>query len=305
MTLMTSDKTFPVYENTCPSLGMLEDIATFADYPSESNYCHHCKPISVPRFEYQRAFCQNNKYSTCPVFLRKDQTALPDNIRMHDHKHSQQRKSPWWILSLIIGILLVGAGIILIQSLSGKTESAFNISASNQAVSLTSLAKIALTRKVSLTLTEPSVSDQNTVAPTSIPSITPVLVTVTPNKNIHRLEIPIGISYQFVIHRMKQGESLGNLATQYKTSVEAIKLVNYYLPEPVWIDWLVIIPVGITNVSGMPSFDAYMVVEGEITIEDLASTLALDASMIKLYNGFRDGYILSAGEWVLIPHSRT
>jgi LysM repeat protein len=67
----------------------------------------------------------------------------------------------------------------------------------------------------------------------------------------------------------------------------------------------VIVPVELINVEGLPSFDAYMVVDNGTTIESVAASQKVDASILKLYNGLEAGYLFSAGEWVLIPHPRT
>ncbi|HKZ44255.1 MAG TPA: LysM peptidoglycan-binding domain-containing protein [Anaerolineales bacterium] len=137
---------------------------------------------------------------------------------------------------------------------------------------------------------------------TQAPSASPVLETGTPSNDPHGLDEPIGVTHRFVIHRIQEGESLGNLAAQYDTSLQAIQDVNYFLPDPVWIDWLVIIPVETTDVIGLPKFEAQIVVTGGVTIEEFAADQDLDPSTLKFYNGLPDAYLLSSGEWLLIPH---
>ncbi len=53
-------------------------------------------------------------------------------------------------------------------------------------------------------------------------------------------------------HRVAEGESLQVFANLYNTSVEAIRNVNYDLIAPLWIDWLVVIPMNTMDVSGIP-----------------------------------------------------
>jgi LysM repeat protein len=120
---------------------------------------------------------------------------------------------------------------------------------------------------------------------------------------MHTLDMPIGSAHLFVIHRIVQGESLFTMATKYNTSTEAIKNVNYNMPDPVWVDWLVIIPVDTSDVSGLPTFEAYMVVEGGVSIKWLAEILKLDTTSLKFYNGLENDYLLSDGEWLLLPHT--
>ncbi len=87
---------------------------------------------------------------------------------------------------------------------------------------------------------------------------------------------------------------------QYNTTVEAIRAVNYYLPSPLWVDWLVIIPVGITDTQGLPAFEAYMVTD-QVTIEELAQKLSVSPEVLRYYNAVEGGYRLTPGEWLLIP----
>jgi hypothetical protein len=50
-----------------------------------------------------------------------------------------------------------------------------------------------------------------------------------------------------LIHKVGNGENLAGIADQYKTSVDAIQTVNYNLQVPVWINWLLVVPVGTTQ----------------------------------------------------------
>ena len=67
---------------------------------------------------------------------------------------------------------------------------------------------------------------------------------------------------------------------------------------------MIVIPVDQTDVSGMPAFEAYMV-EKDIPVEELAKQLMVDPAVFANYNELRDGQVLVADEWVLIPHIST
>lgn len=92
-------------------------------------------------------------------------------------------------------------------------------------------------------------------------------------------------------------------AEKYHTSVEAIQAVNYNLKTPLWIDSLVIIPVGFTDVSNLPSFETYVVTETGRTVESLAQELGVDPRNLKYYNAIGDGESLQVGDWLLIPRA--
>jgi LysM repeat protein len=120
----------------------------------------------------------------------------------------------------------------------------------------------------------------------------------------HALETPIGLDYKLIIHRVALGESLPSMAAIYGTTAEAIQAVNYNLPLPLVVDRLVIVPINQTDIHGLPAFEAYEV-KADVVVETLAQQLAVDPSLLKLYNGLKDGEPLSTGDWLLIPHVGT
>ncbi|MEA3325750.1 MAG: LysM domain-containing protein [Chloroflexota bacterium] len=129
--------------------------------------------------------------------------------------------------------------------------------------------------------------------------------TPTDVKPVLTLDIPIGSEYQFIIHRVKEGESLQIFADLYNTSVEAIRAVNYDLIAPLWIDWLVIIPVNTTDVEDIPTFEPYQVESDQITISELSKQLSTQLEDLLLYNNLDSEHVLYQGEWLLIPRERS
>jgi hypothetical protein len=113
--------------------------------------------------------------------------------------------------------------------------------------------------------------------------------------------MPIGGDYKFVIHRVAGGESLDQYAQKYRTSVEAIHSVSYSLKTPLWVDALVIIPVGFTDAASLPRFEAYVVTGTGRTAETLALELGVDARELRYYNAILFGEVLRVGDWLLIP----
>jgi LysM repeat protein len=281
----------------CPYLGLKEDAATSLAYPSSWNICHHCKPGESPRLEHQRTVCLSTAHLSCPVFTSESPVSLPLSFRSHVRK-SHRRLNKYWLAGVLIVVILAVGGFLAWNQLrpqgtplldpSDVTSTTEEPPASGTTVNPTSVENISLTPVPATT--------------TPLPSSTPSQDTQTSSISIHSLDMPIGTTHRFVIHRIQQGESMGQLASQYNTTLEAISLVNYYMPSPVWINWLVIIPVDATDMTGLPSFEPYMVVKGGITVENLATDLKLDATSLKFYNGLENGYVLTGGEWLIIPH---
>ncbi len=104
-----------------------------------------------------------------------------------------------------------------------------------------------------------------------------------------------------MLHKVSEGEIVSFYAVQYRTTTEAIKKVNYYLPSPLPINWIVVIPLGITDVSAYPPFEPYMVSGEVLSVEALAKKLAVDVTALATYNALAPGYVLTTGDWLLIP----
>jgi hypothetical protein len=121
------------------------------------------------------------------------------------------------------------------------------------------------------------------------------------NEVTHKLDVPIGTDYQFIIHQVLEGESLEQFAVQYDTSREVITKINYFLPVPLWVNWLVIIPVNLTDPGDLPTFEAYLVTEETISIGKLSEKLAVNLEDLSYYNGIGVEHVMKSGEWLLIP----
>jgi hypothetical protein len=285
----------------CPFLGIQDDPATALAFPSLGNHCHHARPVLPVKLEHQRIYCLSTNYPNCEQFDQSPDTPLPIVLRSgHSSKRWKIfRKKNFWTLLLV----LAAAGLITWQVLSRGLLGAM-ISGFQPVSTLPALSTIAEV-------------PTSTITPTKVPStptptytiVFPATIlpsqTFTPTIEIpHALETPIGIQHKFIIHQIANGESLPLLATQYLTTIEAIQAVNFYLPVPLLVGWLMIIPPNQTDVSGLPAFEAYQV-KADVAVETLVQELSIDPAMMKLYNGLYDAEILHADDWLLIPHLGT
>lgn len=71
-----------------------------------------------------------------------------------------------------------------------------------------------------------------------------------------------------------------------------------------WDGTLVVVPVGKTDLAGLPVLEPVQVTDNQITVEALASALNADVTLLKYYNLCRDGEILRKGDWMLVPRQR-
>ena len=318
---------------TCPYLGLMEDADTSLAFPSAWNGCHRCRPLASPNLKHQSEFCLGEGHRQCPVFLNpQDTLPLPNHLRAPHSRAKRPTRSRTWILALLlIGIAALAGlawgfltpGMLLSEPSSTPTWTPQPTATETPSLTATASKPPTVTRTPSSTPTLGTVTMTFTVtrtptatrtatltpSPTATRTHTPSLTltappSLTPVLSAHRLETPIGADPQFVIHRVQYGENLNQYAVQYNTSVDAIVLVNYDLKTPVWVDTLIVIPVDITEVDGLPAFEVYLVSGIERSVEALAEELGVKAADLARYNALAAGELLQSGDWLLVPRPR-
>lgn len=323
----------------CPYLGLADDAQTSLAFPSAWNTCHRHQPGVVPSLHHQTEFCLVEQHAQCPVYLNQ-QATLPRHQRSVTQT-PKARSSP--LLALLGGLILLmalgGLGwtflspsalLFLSTPTSTLTFTPRPTRTSTLTPTYTFTTIPTFTRTPSLTPTLGTVTASFT--PTRTASFTPTATltrtatftpsatftrtpsrTVTPSRtpsqtqvlSKHSLEVSIGSKYPFLIHKVRVGENMNQYAEKYHTSVEAIILVNHNLKTPLWVDTLVIVPVGFTDVADLPSFEAHLVTEANRSVEALAAELGVSAADLRLYNALAEGELLQTGDWILVPHPRT
>jgi len=279
----------------CPYLGIKTDPDTSFDYPSIWNACHRTKPPEIPLLDHQNTTCLTPEHIICPVFMSANGEKFPPELIEHVQQRSRKIKRTLVIsLTLVLAILIIlflvikvlqpGMTSEKITPSSPVPETTQSIPVMTEEVTETKLASIE-TPMVEVTKTE-----------TMTPSETLVEAEI-----VHKLDVPIGSDYQFIIHQVLEGESLEQYAVLYNTNRETITKLNYFLPVPLWVNWLVIIPVNLTEMGDLPTFEAYLVTEETITIEKLSEKLAVDPTELGYYNGIGVDHVMKSGDWLLIP----
>ena len=106
----------------------------------------------------------------------------------------------------------------------------------------------------------------------------------------------------YIIHKVAKEETLDSIAGSFQSSPEAIAAVNQFLPDPLWEGWLMVIPSGITDPTGQPSFEVYLVAT-ESNITDLSQKLEVDPQALTEYNTLDSSGEIPAGTWLLVRKS--
>jgi hypothetical protein len=284
----------------CSFLGLGDDPATALSYPSSLNRCFHARPVLPVKLEFQRNYCLAINHTNCQEFNCEPDNPLPKEMRFIGGSGLIGRfgRTGIWIMLLAFVVVV----LIIWQVLS---HGFIGLGSSKQLPEVT-IPGISTVGEFQPTSILPT-GVQDTPIPTILVTNTPTFAIQTFAPTIvtsHALETPIGVEYKLVIHKVLAGESIMSIANQYWTTVEAIQAINYNLPSPLRIDWLIIIPVNRTDTHGLPSFDAYEV-KTEIAVRTLAQQLSIDPALLELYNGLGNNEFLSSGEWVLVPHMST
>ncbi len=116
------------------------------------------------------------------------------------------------------------------------------------------------------------------------------------------IETPFGENPKLVIHQVLEGEGYILLAQKFGTTIAAIQAINYDLPDSLWVNTILVIPINTDDVTGLPQFSVREITTEGLTIEDYAQRMQLDASLLKQYNALPDGYLLKMGEMIIIPN---
>jgi hypothetical protein len=287
--------------DVCPYLGSHGDPETALGYPSLINHCYRALPVASVGTKYQRTYCLSASHAECRVYLKDANLPLPLIKRERRTESAQRGRSkviPWAIL---FSILLIG--LIIWQSLPGGIFRSASVGPPFRQTAALALAETNAQTPSSIpTLIHYTATPTLLQAsPTLLPKIVPSPPTVI---HSHALETPIGIDHPFIIHRITDGESLELISNAYGTTLEALRQVNYALQVPLLVGSLIIIPSQKTDVSRLPAFEAYMVKQ-DVSVENLARQLMVDPAVFMSYNELQKAQVLTAGEWVLVPHIAT
>lgn len=298
--------------NICPSLGLLEDADSSHAFPSNLNYCHHNQPACPVQIIHQEEFCLSGKYQKCPVFLRqqKKPSRYARRVRANKAGKVSRRNIIAALIILIVAILGLYVGKFSFWT-SGQTTQAATASVKPAAIATIAPTEIvAATPKIERAATLPAPFGSSAI--TNTPAILAYTLSPTaiPTSILfkRRLDFPIGTDYKFVIHKAKGGERLEEFAQQYNTTVAAMLSINYDLTNPAWADVLFVIPVGFSNVEGLPIFVVYQIKEEErgISADSLAQKLRVNPFDLKYYNGLLvEGERPLVGDLILVPWPRS
>ena len=137
-----------------------------------------------------------------------------------------------------------------------------------------------------------------TQIPTLTPTITPTLPHPTPGPSLFT---PFGPEGAYMLHQVKYGDNLPNLAKQYQTDRDVIVAANGLLPDvPMQPDQVIVIMPGLTDSIGIEHLLVKFLDE-DTSISELAPRYGVTTGEIRNYNQLGPGEIIPAGRWLIIP----
>ncbi len=285
----------------CPYLGLKDDPETSISYPSVSNVCLHSINKVTPNLNYQKSVCLTKAYADCFVYLSPDEKKLPESLQdLTGQKHKKKKRMIRFGLIFLV-LLLIGLAVIFRGQWSFRIEGLLMPAwqKTQQVRTYQPLPTIPLTQIPEIKFTPTSgQASRSTATPTQKTMRSP---TITMVPSTLALETPIGSWVQFIIHRTLPGESLEQFANQHNTTVEAIRSVNYNLPNVLYVDRLVIIPIGVQDAGNLPAFEAYQVGDRGLNVDDLAAKLSVQPEELLSYNNIPSAYVFNNGDWILVP----
>jgi hypothetical protein len=282
----------------CPYIGLFGDPATFSDFPAEMNACHNVNKVGTPNLYHQRSYCLSPAFVDCPIYQNERGARLPKAIQFRSRGLAIRTKR----FRLYIGLGFIVLTLIVGLRSINKWLPSSSINTPEETDNLQTFQETAET--VTLEEVSAAIPQDTAIATQPSPTATHTPPTPTSEPQILALDTPIGREYQFIIHRVAEGETLQIFADQYKTSVEAITAVNYDLISPLWISWLVIIPLDTLDVSNLPAFEAHLVQQQSISLGELAPQLSASLDDLAFYNNINMDEIINEGEWLLVPRQR-
>lgn len=285
----------------CPHLALIDDNESYAAFPSSINACYRGTNPTTPKFSHQRGCCLSPNYGNCSIYNSTEIKKFPKEMRFKSQGFIATIKP--FLLPGIFAILIVM--VILRIAFGGEWKNKIGLDSISQS-SMINSTTISEENPSSSTSTDQigDVESKTTALyPEKLLTKSPEIESTVKPDPILALDTPIGRDQKFIIHRVIEGESLQYLADRYYTSPQAILAVNDDLILPLWIGWIVVIPMDTTDVEGLPSFSAYQIDNEGITLERFAAQLDASAEQLSLYNNIDEEHVLHQGEWLIIPRN--
>lgn len=285
----------------CPYLGLRADRESFVAYPSLMNCCYHTRNSAFINLEYQEGTCLVEAYVNCPVYQSRKRGRLPRAAAAPDYV--RRHFLSYWISRIFLLLVAILAAGVLFWALSRSplVQPWFAKPDPGNAVAYT-----VPTYEYSI----PTVEGYTPGAGGAGANVTPqptgtFLWNSDTTPNIAETEKAIASHPHLKIYQVKIGDNLDALATKFQTTPAAIIDINYSIRIPLFVDEVIIIPEGITDIRSFPRFEARKIQQRS----PVAEICRINACSIEQFQQYNESIIITVDEvptvlegmWVLIP----
>jgi len=298
----------------CPFLGTWDDPGTAFAYPSGGNFCHREKPPQSVPLPYQTRACFTQEYARCPAYTgvwtgnKKPDRSLRDEMSLVLTKRPARWGSAAFVVILLLLFALAGSfflpGMFHRQPKTDNPATQIALQAAlfatETASALEALPTSTSTPPPSLTPLPPTATPAPTSTPTPLPTSTSTPTPVTPTPG-PAPETPFGPQGAYLLHIVREGESLSTLAEKYGTTLKVLRDSNVFsLGVSLWPGKVVFIPVGKKDLNGIIQVHVIQV-EADTNLPDLALAYHVSLRTLSELNeiGLEDR--VERGRWLLIP----
>jgi len=301
-------------EFLCPFLAMLNDAETYSANIDFKNYCHKAMPVAPVSVDHQTHICCTEDYRNCIVYKATKPRNLPPewcNVETDEANSNRNRWGMWVYAGITLASLLLAIFIFLNWHwFSGRFHQiklniapiTYPITTPTQEGSMTATITVSTTPLPTATLQSTvQATNSQTVSFTQTPTLllteTLSLPSPTPGPE---LETPFGAQPLFLVHRVKEGESLSVIAANFKTSYAVIEVVNNLTSDSLIREGmdLVVMP-GQTSQIGVPVVKA-IYLTATIRVEDFAATYGADVAEVRLFNGLGLDDWIYPNRWLVV-----
>ena len=294
---------FPV--SSCPYLGTFDDSEVHFGFPTQSNYCYRVNPPGAVNISHQETHCLQRAYTGCPVYQSDWGGPLPQNLRAipdQDVKRAIFPFGDWRILAFGFVFLFILILYFLIPFRPNQNDS-LETDSNASLVSHTSTVNTDTPQPTASHTAQPTATPQPSVTPSITPTPSQTSTDSPPSLTPGPLlDTPFTTNRTYLIHQVKEGESLPLLANRFQTRQEVIQIVNASrliygtLPNI----FLVLMP-GQTETLDLIELDL-VYLDDAAQIADFSSQYGISEDELREYNGLESGEIIPPGRWLVFPN---
>jgi hypothetical protein len=243
------------------------------------------------------------KFNKCPVYKQDWKGNLPASIRAK--KGPKTNKFRTLPLLIIIGAVIISLLVLFGVQKSDLASSFTNRETMTVPVATYSTGVLSPTEFPTIGPYTPPANGTDPIATseniTPIPSQTATSITESEPSPGPAVMTPFGTNEQYLLHRVRSGESLSLIADLYETTIDVIIAQNLLVPgSTLWPGEILVIFPGRTDPEGLPRFRVIFL-EEEVLIRDFAAEHSASEEDLRYYNSLGPGELIPARRWMIIP----